>query len=88
MDVTPGAPRNRYEYSALVLHLEKKGLAMTRKDVLQGLSAESASQLRDLGNNGWEMVGVVPFTVGGVGLFSSASTGTDAALAFFKRVVY
>ena len=88
MDVTPGASRNRYEYSVLVLRLEKKGLAMTRKDVLQGLSAESATQLRDLGNDGWEMVGVLPFQVGGVGLFSTASTGTDAALAFFKRTVY
>jgi hypothetical protein len=82
------SPRNRYEYSVLVLPLEKKGLAMTRKDVLQGLSAESATQLRDLGNDGWEMVGVLPFQVGGVGLFSAASTGTDAALAIFKRTVY
>ena len=88
MDVTPGASRNRYEYSVLVLRLEKKGLVMTRKDVLQGLSGESATQLRDLGNDGWEMVGVLPFQVGGVGLFSTASTGTDAALAFFKRTVY
>jgi len=88
MDVTPGASRNRYEYSVLVLRLEKKGLAMTRKDVLQGLSGESATQLRDLGNDGWEMVGVLPFQVGGVGLFSTASTGTDAALAFFKHTVY
>jgi len=75
----------------LVLRLEKKGLAVTRKDVLQGLSAESATQLRDLGNDGWEMVGVLPFQVGGVGLFATASTGTstgtDAALAFFKRIV-
>ena len=88
MDATVGAPRNRYEYSVLVLRIEKKGLAMSRKDVLQGLSAESATQLRELGNDGWEMVGVLPFQVGGVGLFSNASTGTDAALAFFKRTIY
>jgi hypothetical protein len=72
----------------LVLHFEKKSFAMTRRDILQGLSADSGAQLRELGNEGWELVAVLPYTTGGVGLFSNATTGTDAALAFFKRIVH
>jgi len=38
-----------------------------------------------MGNDGWEMVAVLPFSMGGVGFFSSGQTKTDAVLAFFKR---
>lgn len=75
----------RYEHTTAVLHFEKKGFAMTRKDVLQGLSEDSSNLLFKFGEDGWELVAALPFTTGGAGLFSSAATGTDAALAFFKR---
>ena len=79
--------RNRYEHIAIVLHFEKKGIAMTRQDVLQGLSPDSSSQLHELGNQGWELVSVIPYTTGGIGFWSNTSARSDAALAFFKRVV-
>jgi len=76
---------NRYEHATAVLHFEKKGFVMTRKDALQGLSEDSSKLLSKYGDDGWELVAVLPYTTGGVGLFANATTGTDAALAFFQR---
>jgi len=76
----------RFEHSVQVLRFEKKGFAITRKDILQGISEESSKELVRLGEEGWELVAVLPFSTGGVGLFSYSAATTDAALAFFKRV--
>lgn len=76
----------KFEHTVVVLRFEKKGFAVTRKDVLQGLSEESSTELIRLGEEGWELVAVLPFSTGGVGFFSYAASGTDAALAFFKRL--
>jgi hypothetical protein len=67
----------------VVLHLEKKSFALTRADVFQGLSKESAKTLAELGSDGWELVAAMPFSSGSAGLTSYG--GTDAALGLFKR---
>jgi hypothetical protein len=74
-----------WDHATAVLRFKEKGFAMSRKDVIQGLDDESAATLKDLGSQGWEMVAVLPFSTGGVGMFSNAQAKTDAAVAFFKR---
>ena len=83
----PAALLPRFEHTVLVLQLSQKAVSLSRKGVLQGLSDESAAEMRQLGSEGWELVSVLPFTTGGVGMFSSAAPRTDAALAFFKRTI-
>jgi len=73
----------KFEHTSLVLHFEKKDFALTRKDVFQGLSPESAKALNDLGNDGWELVAAMPVSSGSAGMTSYAAT--DAALGLFKR---
>ena len=73
----------KFEHTTVVLHLEKKNFAVMRKDVFQGLSAESAKTLGELGADGWELVAAVPISSGSAGLTSFAAT--DAALGLFKR---
>jgi DNA-directed RNA polymerase subunit RPC12/RpoP len=77
----------RYEHIAIVLHFDHKKFAMTRTDLLQGLTGESKAQLNKLGEDGWELVAVLPYTTGRAALSMFASnTETDAAMGFFKRV--
>ena len=79
--------RARFEHTAVVLHFDRKSFAMTRTDLLQGLTSESIVQLDMLGEEGWELVSVLPYTSGRTGLsVFSSTTETDAALGFFKRV--
>ena len=79
--------RTRYEHTAVVLHFDRKSFAMTRTDLLQGLTSESIVQLDMLGEEGWELVSVLPYTSGRTGLsVFSSTTETDAAMGFFKRV--
>lgn len=75
-----------FDHAVLVLQLSKKAISASRTGVLQGLTEQSAAEMRQLGREGWELVSVLPFSTGGVGLFSSAAPATDAVLAFFKRV--
>jgi len=72
----------RFEHTSVVLHLDRKNFALARKDVLQGFAAESAQALTELGDDGWELVAVMPYSSGS-GL--SIAT-TDAAIGLFKRV--
>lgn len=74
-----------WEHTAVVLKFKEKGFSVSRKDVVQGLDGESVEALKAIGGEGWEVVAVLPFSTGGVGLFSNAQTKTDAAIAFFKR---
>jgi len=76
----------RWDHATAVLRFKEKGFALSRKDVIQGLDEESSSILRDLGNQGYELVAVLPFSTGGAGMFSNAQAKTDAAIAFFKRL--
>ena len=77
----------RFEHMAIVLHFDHKKFAMTRTDLLQGLTDESNAQLYTLGEDGWELVAVLPYTSGRTGLsVFSSTTETDAAMGFFKRI--
>ena len=73
-----------FEYLTKPLALKEKGMAITRKDILQGIADESAQELQQLGADGWEMVAAVPFASGSHGLLSNAMK-TDTVLAFLKR---
>ncbi|MEO5957802.1 MAG: hypothetical protein ABIZ49_04615 [Opitutaceae bacterium] len=73
----------KYEHTSVVLHFDKKTFAVTRSDTLQGLAAKSAESMRELGNEGWELVAVLPYSRGG--MFVAGEAGTDAAIGFFKR---
>lgn len=73
-----------FEHATVVLKIKDKALALTRKDVLAGITDESAERLARMGAEGWEMVSAIPFSSGANGLFSTAMK-TDCALAFFKR---
>ena len=73
----------KFEHTSIVLHLEKKNFALTRKDVFQGLAAESAQALTELGADGWGLVAVLPVSSGSAGATSYAAT--DSALGLFKR---
>ena len=79
--------RCRFDHTVVVLHFDRRGFALTRSDILQGLTEESSAQLRKLGDEGWELVTVLPYSIGKAGFFDS-STQTDAALGFFKRALF
>ena len=67
----------KFQHTSVVLRLDEKNFSLTSKDVLQGLSAESKKVLGDFGDEGWELVSVVPYSRG--------LGDTNAVLAFFKR---
>ncbi len=73
----------KFEHTTVVLQLEKKNFAVSRADVFQGLSRESAETLAKLGEQGWELVAAFPVSSGSAGLTSFAAT--DAALGLLKR---
>jgi len=73
----------KFEHTTVVLKFDRKTYATTRSDVLQGLAKESGAALSKLGDDGWELVSVLPFASSGT--FSMGLAGTDAALGFFKR---
>lgn len=76
----------KWEHSSVILKLkQKKGLVVSRKDLLQGLEDESIVVLKDMGDNGWELVAVIPFMSGKIGMFAESKAGTDALIAFLKR---
>ena len=64
----------RYQHKCIVLHLDVKNFTLLAQDAPRGLTAESEDSLRTLGEEGWELVSVVP---------SQASP--KAVLAFLKR---
>jgi len=66
----------RFEHRSAILHVEEKTFTLSRKEILQGLTSESAELLSSLGEEGWELVSVVRY-----GSFGD----TEALLAFFKR---
>jgi hypothetical protein len=63
-----------FQHKCVVLHIELKNFTLMSKDALQGLTSESDEILRKLGEEGWELVSVVPY-----------EGNPRAALAFFKR---
>ena len=67
----------RFEYTTVVLHVEKKNITLTSKDILQGLTEESARILSELGEKGWELVSVVSYSIG--------ISYAESLLAFLKR---
>ena len=73
----------KYEHTTVVLHFDKKDFALRRRDLLEGLSSDSAKALGELGESGWELVAALPYSSGNAGLAFQGST--DAAVAFFKR---
>ena len=76
----------KWEHSSVILKLkEKKGLVISRKDVLQGIDDESVATLKDMGDDGWELVAVIPFMTGKIGMFADSKAGTDTLIAFLKR---
>jgi len=72
------------DHTTIVLQLEKKNFALTRKDLFQGLSEDSAKALGRMGGTGWELVAALPISSGSAGLTSFAAT--DAVLGLFNRV--
>jgi hypothetical protein len=78
---------NRWEHSFLVLKVKQKGFSVSRKDLLDGIEDGSRKELEEMGNAGWELVTVLPFSSGSVGMFSSSKGSTDSFIAFFKRPI-
>ena len=66
----------RYEHKCIVLHIEMKNFTLTSRDALQGLTSDSEDFVRKLGEDGWELVAVLPY-----------EATPRAALAFFKRAI-
>lgn len=82
----PVAP-SKFRYTTIVIRLNMKGFVFRKEDLLQGLSEESADQLTRLGNEGWELVSVLPLSTGRTNfLLPARKTYKDSAIAFFKRV--
>jgi hypothetical protein len=79
--------RTRYEHMVVVLQFDRKAFAMTRDGLLQGLTGDSLAQLNMLGDDGWELISVLPYTSGrtDISIFSHR-TETDAAMGFLKRI--
>lgn len=73
----------KYEHTSLILQFDEKSFSATRGGVLQGLATASAKALSELGNDGWELVSVLPYVAPSVRLMRQP--GTDAAVGFFKR---
>lgn len=67
----------KFQHTSIVLQLEEKHLTLKYSDVLQGLSSESKQTLEQFGDEGWELVSVVPYARGW--------GDTQAVMAFFKR---
>ena len=70
----------KYEHTSTVLHLDEKHFALTGRESLQGLTRKSASTLSELGEEGWELVSVVPYSRSVL-----LSGATKALLGFFRR---
>jgi hypothetical protein len=64
----------RFQHKCIVLHVELKNFTLIARDALQGLTSESEDSLRKHGEEGWELVSVVPF-----------QGSQRAVLAFLKR---
>ena len=79
---------SKFRYTTIVIRLNMKGFVFRKEDLLQGLYEESADQLTRLGNEGWELVAVLPFSTGRANFLLPAgkTNGKDSAIAFFKRV--
>jgi hypothetical protein len=73
----------RFEHTSVVLHFEKRDFAATRKDILLGLAPKSVNAMGELGNDGWELVSVIPYVAASALAFRHP--GTDVAVGFFKR---
>lgn len=73
----------KYEHTTIVLNFDQKAFAVTRGSALQGLTANGVERMTAVGDDGWELVAVLPYVRGG--MFVAGEAGTDAALAFFKR---
>ena len=73
----------KFRYTTIIIHFNSKNFVFLKEDLLQGLSDESAEQFTRLGNEGWELVSVLPFGSGKSGFLSTAEK--DSAIAFFKR---
>lgn len=74
----------KWEYKTVQLRLEESkqkegGFFSPRAYPLRGLAKSSETELSELGNEGWELVSVMPVEAHGVGF------GTGNALAFLKR---
>ena len=77
-------PPPRFRYSTIVLRFDEKGFAFRKDDLLQGLAEESVAQITRLGNEGWELVSVLPLVAGKGGFLAGKGAGKDSAIAFFK----
>jgi hypothetical protein len=64
----------RFQHKCVVLQVEIKNFTLMSKDALQGLTPASDESLRQLGDEGWELVSVVPY-----------EDSPRAVLAFFKK---
>lgn len=70
----------KYQYTTVPVRFKQKALAFTRSGILQGALEEDQAKLDELGQQGWELVSTVPFSLGAEGR-------TDGALAFLKRAL-
>jgi len=77
----------RFRYSTIILRFNEKSFAFRKEDLLQGLAEESAAQITRLGNEGWELVSVLPLGPGKAGFLSAGGKTQDSAIAFFKLPV-
>ena len=78
----------KYRYTTIVIRLDLKGFVFRKEDLLQGLAEESADQFTRLGNEGWELVSVLPCGSGKSHFLMPGGKASrkDSAIAFFKRV--
>ena len=81
------APPPKFQYTTIIIRFEPKGLAVRKENLFQGLSEESASQITQLGKEGWELVNIVPICRNKSGFFvtTGQTSGADSAIAFFKH---
>src|ERR1022692_762392 len=94
LGATPAAQQNqrgttamqKWEHSSVLLKLQQKMVALSRKDILEGLDEESAQLLQEMGNGGWELVSALALSYGGAtGMFAAPTARTDGVLCFFRR---
>ena len=75
----------RWEYKTVNLRVEQKigksagFFSLSRIEYVQYLKDGSETEFASLGDEGWELVSVMPFNAPGIG------NGTLNAIAFFKR---
>lgn len=82
----------KFDHTSLIIKFSEKVSKDADMGDFQGIDEKSRTTIKEMGNNGWEMVSVLPFSAGafsasGAGIFSASQSQASAAIVFFKKSI-